>query len=471
MKKSLLLPGKRPYTLHFTMFLLLVAVLATGCKKETFDPRDSLHPVDQEYDAFGTATKPNILFIVGDDIGYEILTCNGGQSYSTPNIDKIARNGIRFTQAHASPLCTPSRVTLLTGKYNFRNYEAWGYLRPNQKTIGNMFANNGYATAYAGKWQLDGGAESAAAFGWQKYSLWLPFLFIDERLEGSRYKSPKVFQDGAYLPDTATKDKYSDDIFTSYIMHFMDSVSKTGQPFFVYYSMILGHQPFSPTPDDPEFATWNFEGFQADGRFYPSMIRYMDKKIGELLMFLNNKRLLKNTVIIFAGDNGSPSNVRSLYNGFEVQGGKKTTYETGTNIPLLVAGLNRFVKNKKSNVLTDFTDILPSLADIAGIPRPQDFGILDGVSFYPVLINGDSSALRTTIYNTFAIQPIKYNAPWNRWVQNDRYKLYDTNKTRTSYQLMKIEKCKPDPAPITNPTPEELALQEAFIAILRSYVP
>lgn len=154
-----------------------------------------------------------------------------------------------------------------------------------------------------------------------------------------------------------------------------------------------------------------------------------------------------------------------------MQGGKKTTYETGTNIPLIVAGLNRFVKNKKSNVLTDFTDILPSLADIAGIPRPQDFGILDGVSFYPVLINGDTSAQRATIYNTFAIQPIKYNAPWNRWVQNDRYKLYDTNKTRTSYQLMKIEKCKPDPAPITNPTPEELALQQAFIAILRSYVP
>ena len=83
--------------------------------------------------------KPNIIFIVGDDIGYKSLSCDGGNLYSTPNIDKLAQQGMRFTQCHAAPTCTPSRVMLLTGKYNFRNYTQWGYLDRNQKTLGNMF--------------------------------------------------------------------------------------------------------------------------------------------------------------------------------------------------------------------------------------------------------------------------------------------------------------------------------------------
>ncbi|HEX5151338.1 MAG TPA: sulfatase-like hydrolase/transferase, partial [Parafilimonas sp.] len=101
--------------------------------------------------------KPNIILILADDIGYKSLTCNGGNLYSTPNIDKLAKQGMRFTQCHASPSCSPSRHLLLTGKYNFRNYIEWGKMDPNEKTIGNMLKDAGYKTGFFGKDQLDGG--------------------------------------------------------------------------------------------------------------------------------------------------------------------------------------------------------------------------------------------------------------------------------------------------------------------------
>src|SRR6476659_8164388 len=109
--------------------------------------------------------KPNIILILADDLGYKSLTCDGSNLYSTPNIDKLAQKGMRFTQCQATPLCSPSRFMLLTGKYNFRNYRSYGILGRDQKTIGNMMRDAGYTTAAFGKWQLDGGDLSAHTFG------------------------------------------------------------------------------------------------------------------------------------------------------------------------------------------------------------------------------------------------------------------------------------------------------------------
>ena len=120
--------------------------------------------------------KPNIILILGDDVGYELFTCNGGQSYSTPAIDNLAQQGMRFTQCHACPNCSPTRIELLTGKYGFRNYITWGYLDPSQKTIANMLRDGGYKTCVAGKWQLDGGDQSIRALGFDKYSVFEPFI-------------------------------------------------------------------------------------------------------------------------------------------------------------------------------------------------------------------------------------------------------------------------------------------------------
>ena len=100
--------------------------------------------------------RPNVILIMADDIGFECLSINGSTSYKTPVLDSLARTGVNFTRAISQPLCTPSRVKIMTGKRNYKNYEYFTYLNPNQKTFGNLFKENGYKTAIVGKWQLNG---------------------------------------------------------------------------------------------------------------------------------------------------------------------------------------------------------------------------------------------------------------------------------------------------------------------------
>ena len=98
--------------------------------------------------------QPNIILIMSDDLGYEVIGANGGTSYNTPKLDEMAKNGMRFENAHVMPLCTPTRISLMTGKYNFRNYIGFGLIAPDQNTYGHLMSDAGYNTCISGKWQL-----------------------------------------------------------------------------------------------------------------------------------------------------------------------------------------------------------------------------------------------------------------------------------------------------------------------------
>ena len=141
--------------------------------------------------------SPNIILIMADDLGYETLGINGSDDYQTPNLDKLAKEGMNFTQTYSMPLCTPSRVQIMTGKYNFRNYIGFGLLKPEEPTFAHYLKQSGYNTFVAGKWQLYGNAgqhelaggqigtlpESA---GFDEYFLW------QVQALGSRYKDPMI---------------------------------------------------------------------------------------------------------------------------------------------------------------------------------------------------------------------------------------------------------------------------------------
>ena len=428
------------------------------------------------YDETTAARKPNILMLIGDDVGYEIPTCDGGQSYETPNLDMMAQYGKRFTQCHSNPICSPSRFMLFTGKYNFRNYFLWGRMDRSYKTIANMLSDKGYATCYAGKWQLDGGDTSIHTFGWQKYSVWLPYYVDQESVYGTRYKGAQIYQDGGYLPSSVTANKYSEDEFTDYILHFIDSVSALHKPFFVNYSMVLTHTPFSPTPDDPEYATWDFNSNPSAKRFFPSMVKYMDKKVGQVVQHLIDKGLITNTLVLYTGDNGTPDGIQSQFNGFTVTGSKSETNEIGTVVPLIDLWPGKVQPNKVSNSVIDFPDMLPTFADVAAIQKPTNYGILDGVSFYPALIKrGTDTLVEKTLYSSYALN--RYDTePADaiiRWAHNTAYKLYDSGSYTQSKQFVKIEKCKPDGTPLIdgNLTPEEVQIKAQLKAILKTYNP
>ncbi len=189
--------------------------------------------------------KPNVIFILADDVGYNLLSVNGSKSYTTPNIDSMAHHGINFTHCEGTPLCSPSRCMLLTGKYNFRNYSNWGYINDSEKTFGNVMQDAGYKTGFFGKLQLQFSPAIMQKWGFDTYDI---FSLTEDSIQTRRYKSPTLIDNSGRVPETVTKDKYCDDILTDRICKFIDD--NINQPFFAYYSMSLVHDPFSPTPED-----------------------------------------------------------------------------------------------------------------------------------------------------------------------------------------------------------------------------
>jgi arylsulfatase A len=413
----------------------------------------------------GAQTQPNIIFILGDDIGYRVPQVNGGKSYNTPNLNQMAKNGMNFTECHSAPLCSPSRVLLLTGKYNFRNYTAWGILDTSQKTIANMLKNAGYKTACFGKWQLGGGDASIRKFGFDNYCVWSP---DDSDYYGYRYKNPILYTNGALIPASLTQNKYGEDIVADSVMNFIER-NKT-VPFFVYYPMLLAHPPFQPTPDDADFASWSYP-LKTDTAYYPSMIEYMDKKIGQIINKVKELDLQNNTVIIYAGDNGTPAEILEYTNTPDtlIPGGKGLTTENGTLVPMMIEWKGTIKPGSTNNDLIGFIDFLPTLAHIANIPVPADYGPLDGVDFYARLKDNKETP-REWLFCDYNAHP--GTDTLRRWAQTKEYKLYDTSlysSTRLFYNIKK------DPNELNPISPDlltagELVIKQKLLKVINGYV-
>jgi len=364
--------------------------------------------------------RPNIIVILGDDIGYDAMACNGNQSFQTPNIDRMAQEGMRFTQCHGSPLCSPSRFMFITGKYNFRNFTEWGVMDPKEKTFANILSDGGYATYVAGKWQFDGGDASIRNFGFDGYTVWDP---LEYDTHGTIYKNPRIYENATFSTKDETANKFGDDIFTDHILSFI--AKNRTRNFFVYYPIGLCHPPFTPTPDDPEFVNWVSANRHSDSSFFPSMMKYMDKKVGQIIDSVKSWKLYDNTIIMFVGDNGTPKGIFYNYKGKITQGAKGIPTEAGTKVPFFVTWPKKIKAGQVNNNLVDFTDFLPTLAEAAGLKVPQSYDPIDGKSFYSQL-TGQPSIPRDWIFCHFNPHNNSNNKT-TRWIQDTTYKLYDGN--------------------------------------------
>jgi arylsulfatase A len=358
--------------------------------------------------------KPNIILIMADDFGYECLGCNGGTSYKTPVIDELARTGARFDHCHAQPLCTPSRVQIMTGKYNFRNYTVFGSLDPKEKTFGHMMQKAGYAACVVGKWQLYGNQREDGTFpdkaGFDEYCLW------QVRVRELRYADPTILINGKL--HRPMKGKYGPDVFCDYMLDFIER--QKDKPFFVYYPMALTHAPFQPTPDSED---WNTNRRRNDKKYFADMVAYMDKIIGRIVNKLDEMGLRERTLLLFTGDNGSPRSITSKLGDREIKGGKGLTIDTGTHVPLVANWKGTTSRGKVCSDLVDFTDFLPTLADAAGIELPRDT-VLDGRSFFPQL-RGKKGNPRDWIYCYYKRnQAGVKKSPPKIFARDKRFKLY-----------------------------------------------
>ena len=431
-----------------SFILVLFASLLPSCKKDFTE----ISTTDSNSNIAVVNSKPNIVLILTDDIGYEVPTIDGGQSYSTPNIDMMANLGMRFTQCYASPMCSPSRFMLLTGKYNFRNYTVWGIMDLSQRTFANMLGSHGYDTYAVGKWQFDGGDVSVRTFGFNS-----PYVIFEQYADTKlchdkdpntrgRYKSPELYANGANM-GSITENKYCDDILVDSLTTYASRSVKRGKPFFIYYATSLCHSPYSPTPDDAEYASWDPTKMISNPIFFPSMVGYMDKKIGQVIHRFDSMGLTNNTVFLFLGDNGTPHEIHSVYKGDTIQGGKMETTVWGTHVPLIVYWKGTVVPGSINNDLIDFTDFLPTLAGIARIPIPTTYGILDGVSFAPRLF-AQAGTPRDWVFCHYNPEH-KGPSQLKRWIQDTTYKLYDSTHRFYNIVLDPYEKQNIKPGQMT----------------------
>lgn len=372
-----------------------------------------------------TEKKPNIILIMADDLGYETIGAYGGSSYQTPNLDLLANEGIRFDHCYSTPLCTPSRVQIMTGKYNFRNYIGFGLLDPNEKTVGHYMQEAGYTTFIAGKWQLLGNAHqqnlagnrvgtTPEKAGFNDYCLWQIDHF------GSRYKDPilSTKSDGALT----YQGQYGPDIFLESINSFMEKNEES--PFFVYYPMALAHDPFVPTPHNQKFNDFDATSKTNDPLYFGEMVQYMDMIVGKIVAKTEELGIRENTVIIFIGDNGTDQDVVSIVNGHSLRGDKGNTTDAGTHVPLIVNWKGKIAPKSTNDNLIDFTDFLPTLLDFSGT-KPLNSEALDGLSFYQQLL-GDNSNKRDWIFCHYAPNWGQFKP--KRYVQNKKWKLYDNGE-------------------------------------------
>ena len=391
-------------------------------------------PALRQADGASGKKRPNVILIMADDLGYEALACNGGTSYETPLLDKLAANGMRFTHCYSQPLCTPSRVKIMTGRSNARNYRNFGDLDPNEITFGHIMKDAGYKTCIAGKWQLCGGSEHKGSFpkpsGFDESCMWaythdLPeaardtYTFFGKKGgKTSRYWQPAIVRNGEYVP--TTRDDYGPDIYSGFITEFIER--NKDNEFFVYYPMTLTHNPFLATPRSKDQSVR--AKTKSSFRFFEDMIQYTGIVIDRIIAKLHEAGIAENTLVMFTCDNGTYRGLVSKMGDRVVHGGKGLPIDAGVHVPLVAYWPGTIGPNSVCTDLVEFSDFLPTLAELGDAAVPTD-RVIDGRSFFPQLKRRKGTPRESVVVH-YDKNPDRDEPQFRRirFAYDGRYKLY-----------------------------------------------
>ena len=376
-----------------------------------------------------TNIKPNIIYILTDDLGYgDVSAYNYKSKINTPWIDALAKEGMLFTDAHSnSSVCTPTRYGILTGQYAWRtslkNGVLWSYdkplITPNQLTVAQLLKNNGYQTACIGKWHLglDWAQQTSGATDFTKpinggptqvgfdyfYGITAsldipPYFYIDgNKITATRIDSiQEQGGQGFWRAGPIGNDfKHQDvlDTFISKSIQYISKASKQKDPFFLYLALASPHTPILPLT--------NFKSTTATNA-YGDFVKMTDAKIGEILQYLKDKNLDKNTMIVFTSDNGcSPTaNFKELREkghdpsaGF--RGTKADIYEGGHRVPFIVKWPGKIKTNSINNTTICLTDFMATCSDLLNTNLQNNAG-QDSYSLLPLLTPSKKTAYQRT---------------------------------------------------------------------------
>ena len=378
------------------------------------------------------ADRPNVIFILIDDISHYGVSAYGAKelnsteglfesvAVATPEIDRLADEGVLAKNAFAYAICEPTRVALMTGMNNQRNFVQAKALHASQITFGDLFKQAGYTTGIAGKWKQSRGTATIPGDAYVDQFGWDEIHCFDLLYEGPRHIDPNFVINGkinwykGLNPETKRR-YYGPELVNRFALDFI----KTNQdePFFLYYPMLLVHDEHTPTPDtQPHHHYDNFEvmthtgvkpdnsfgAFKGDDRrFYPDMLAYMDKMIGRVTDQLDRLGLREKTLVIVMGDNGSKAAFSyTLEDGSEFIGAKGQCKVNGLQVPLILSYPGSIAAGTNYNGLINLTDLLPTLCEATGIELPNQAD-LDGISFWSQVTGTVSKAHRDHLYTWY----------------------------------------------------------------------
>ena len=355
---------------------------------------------------FGAPTKPNIVFILADDLGIDGVSCYGADKRKTPQIDKLAASGTRFETCYAAPVCGPSRCLLMTGRYAFRTggigNQSWRAGGPGAKSVdenpmAKLLKQGGYTTGMAGKWRQIG--ESPRDWGFDDYC-------TDPTASGWFWQT-KHLKNGVEV--TVPEGTYAGDVVHEFALDFIRRNKE--KPFFFYYSMHHVHAPILKTPDTAKVG-------QPD--LYNDNIAYMDKQVGAVIAELEKLGLREKTLVIFSADNGTALNYPAPIGGRMINGKKGSMLEGGSRVPFIASWPGTTPAGKVSKDIVSFADPHATFLELAGLKAPVGFKS-DGRSLAPQL-RGEKGTPRDWAY-------VQLGAKWfvrePGWKMNDSRELFE----------------------------------------------
>jgi len=362
------------------------------------------------------AEPPNVIFILADDMGPGDAGCYGGKVIPTPHIDRLAAEGMRFTQHYAgATVCGPSRSCLITGQHTGHAFQRGnpgqvastsplGKLKDkvgrtsdfplrakpgNRVTLAEIFKKAGYRTAIVGKWGLGnpGTPGDPLQVGFDE------FFGLATHVDAHTYHPEKMWDNGEYVPNDGKKH-----LHPQYTDRAIDFVTRhKQQPFFLYLAYQFPHGPYKAhdsLQDEPFTAK---HGLTGQGKVYASQIAQMDRSIGRIVQELGKLGLDRKTLVIFASDNGPGGRaLEQLNSNGPFRGSKGDLYEGGTRTPMIARWAGRIEAGSTSDLVSAFWDFMPTFAELTAQPIPKQ---TDGVSLLPTLTgNPDRQKAREAIY-------------------------------------------------------------------------
>ncbi len=356
-----------------------------------------------EINLLAQKNQPNIIFILADDLGYGDLACYGHRHIKTPHLDKLADEGVKFTNFYSpSPLCSPARAGFLTGRTPYRTgIKSWIpqgqaiYLRQEERTIATILKEQGYQTFLAGKWHLNGGLADKKHTQPQDHGFdkWLAL----HAFALPTHKNPNnFFEDGKAMGEM---EGFSADIAVDKSIEYLTNRDKS-KPFFLYLPMAEVHSEIA-SPDNFNAQYSQFTDGEIDlknlknrgpGEYYAN-VAYMDDQIGRLLTTLDNMNLRENTIVIFTSDNGPVTSdwrrwweVNMYGETGGLRGRKADLYEGGLRVPCMIRYPNHILPGSLTHEPAHGYDLLPTICGLLNIPTPTD-RVIDGINLSPIFDN------------------------------------------------------------------------------------